>query len=243
MGVAGKVKLPTDRSVRTVVRASRAVALPAELTAWAAANSVRILVRPELTEAIAAARDTGATMLIIDCNLVQDDARRLSELLEQGRVRTPTLCIGPPECRTSFLTGGASDYVDVSAGWDEVLAYASKLIDTTSMANKASSGVRRTARSVIQVGPIVIELASRRVFVHEQPLVLRPAEFEVLVLLALNKNRPVSATEIVQHALATHGDGSSARNQLFELRRKLRDVGLQDAIRTIRNQGYQLELD
>jgi DNA-binding response OmpR family regulator len=87
---------------------------------------------------------------------------------------------------------------------------------------------------------LVIELSGRRVFVHEEPLALRPAEFEVLLLLALNRERPVSASEIVHHALATHGDGSSARNQLFELRRKLRGVGLHDAIKTIRNQGYQL---
>ena len=216
--------------------------MPLELTRWAGEQTARIVVRHHVSEAIAAARDTGATLLIVDCDLVDGDPEKLAQPLEAARLPTPTLCMGDPKWRTLFLTQGVSEFVDGSLGWQHVLAHATRLLEKRAGDPKLSSGVRRTAKSVIQIGPLVIELSNRRAFVNEEPLALRPAEFEVLVLLALNKNRPVSATEIVQHALATHGDGSSARNQLFELRRKLRDVGLQDAIRTMRNQGYQLIL-
>lgn len=177
---------------------------------------------------------------MVDCRVLARGADELAGHLGHSDSRFRVLCLGPADWRQSFLDRGVSAYVDSSGGWSETLGEASRLLEWGSDAQKGSSGIRRTARSVIQVGPIVIELSRRRVFVHEEPLKLRPAEFEVLVLLALNKERPVSASEIVHHALATHGDGSSARNQLFELRRKLRDVGLHDAIKTVRNQGYQL---
>jgi len=122
------------------------------------------------------------------------------------------------------------------------MAHATRLLETTSDSSVSASGPRRPARTVIEVGPITIELLKRRVFVHGEAVKLRPAEFEVLVFLALNRHRPVSAHEITRDALGACGDGSSARNQLFELRRKLRDVGLHDVIATERGLGYRLTL-
>ena len=233
---------PTAPSVRAAVWAAPSAILPSELTRWAAEHSTRLIARARISEAVAASRDATAALLIVDWRVLDEGPEQLMELLGHATRELRVLCVGPADWRERCLESGISAYVDSSAGWTKTLSEASRLIESHSDAQKGSSGIRRTAKSVIQVGPIVIELSRRRVFVHEEALKLRPAEFEVLVLLALNKERPVSASEIVHHALATHGDGSSARNQLFELRRKLRDVGLHDAIKTVRNQGYQLVL-
>ena len=234
---------PTAPSVRTVVLAAPSAGLPPELTRWAAQQSAHLIARARISEAIAAARDTRATLLIVDCRVLEAGPDQLLTHLAQTDKRPRVLCLGPVQWQKTLLEHGISAFVDASKGWPETLEQATLLLETSAGEVKNSSGIRRTARSVIQVGPIVIELSRRRVFVHEEELKLRPAEFEVLLLLALNKERAVSASEIVHHALATHGDGSSARNQLFELRRKLRDVGLHDAIKTVRNQGYQLVLN
>jgi two-component system OmpR family response regulator len=116
------------------------------------------------------------------------------------------------------------------------------LLDAPREPELGASGLRRPARTVLELGPLVIDLIRRRVFAGQGLVKLRPAEFEVLVYLALNRHRTVSAPEIVRDALDTFGDGGSARNQLFELRRKLREAGLSEAIVTERGRGYRLVL-
>jgi DNA-binding response OmpR family regulator len=181
-------------------------------------------------------------LLVLDASLVNNDAERLEVVLLQAQLSCAVLCLGPAPFRAAFLSRGADAYVTDRASLSEVLSHATRLLEAAQARSIGESGVQRPARSVLEVGPLLIELLNRRVFVDHEVLKLRPAEFEVLVYLALNRHRTVSATEIVRDALDTFGDGSSARNQLFELRRKLREVGLGDAILTERGRGYRLVL-
>jgi len=228
-------------SVRTVVRGTLARTLPQELVTWAGRESLRVVTRASAHTAVAAARDTNAALLILDTELVDHDAGRFETLLLKAQLAGAVLCLGGTEHRAAFLCHGADVFVSNRAGLSELCAQATRLLDAAKVP-LLDSGLRRPARTVLELGPLTIDLIQRRVFVHQQRVALRPAEFEVLVYLALNRDRVVSAPEIVRDALGTFGDGSSARNQLFELRRKLRDAGLDAAIATERGRGYRLVL-
>lgn len=229
-------------SVRTVVRGSATRQLPQEFVTWAGRESLRIVSRSSAHTAIAAARDTNAALLILDTELVNRDANVFEMLLMKAQLSGAVLCLGTPEQRASFVCRGADAFVSVRASLGELVAQATRLLEAAKDPAIGDSGLRRPARTVLELGPLVIDLIQRRVFVNDQILKLRPAEFEVLVYLALNRHRLVSAPEIVRDALDAFGDGSSARNQLFELRRKLREAGLDDAIATERGRGYRLVL-
>lgn len=229
-------------SVRTVVRGSLSRSLPQELLTWAGRESLRVVSRASAHTAVAAARDTNAALLILDTELIGHDAAAFETLLMQAQLSGAVLCIGMPEHRASFLCRGADVFMSARAGPGELVAQAARLLEAAKDPAIGDSGLRRPARTLLELGPLLIDLIQRRVFVHDQRVLLRPAEFEVLVYLALNRHRLVSAPEIVRDALGAFGDGSSARNQLFELRRKLRDAGLDAAIVTERGRGYRLVL-
>ena len=209
---------------------------------WAARHSVRVVSRTKANEAIAAARDMNAELLVLHCRLIGNDAAQLEMALMRAQFSGAVLCVGAPAHRGAFLSHGADAYVSERATLDEVLTHATRMLDTQEQRDASDSGLRRPARSVLNMGSMVIDLLGRRVFVNHHLIRLRPAEFEVLVYLALNRHRTVSAPEIVRDALDTCGDGSSARNQLCELRRKLREAGLVNAIETERGRGYRLVL-
>lgn len=232
----------TAPNVQTAVRATLERGLPTELMTWAVKRSVRIVSRPSAQSAVAAARDTNAALLFMDCELVDNDAARLETLLMQAQLSGVVVCVGAARYRAAFLRHGADAFVSNRAGLGELLSQASRSLDAAQRGRVGDSGIRRPARTSLELGPMVIDLIRRCVFVHHSLLKLRPAEFEVLVYLALNRHRLVSAHEIVRDALDTFGDGSSARNQLFELRRKLREAGLDDVIATERGKGYRLLL-
>jgi two-component system, OmpR family, response regulator len=89
-------------------------------------------------------------------------------------------------------------------------------------------------------GPITFEPQTGEVSVHGAPLALRRTERDVLAYLMKNAHRFVTPQELQEHVLKTHGDGGAARNQVYELRRKLRAAGHTEAIETRTHQGYRL---
>lgn len=72
------------------------------------------------------------------------------------------------------------------------------------------------------------------------PLGLRRTERDVFVYLMRNSHRFVTPHELQEQVLKTHGDGGAARNQVYELRRKLRAKGYPHAIVTRPQLGYRL---
>ncbi len=89
-------------------------------------------------------------------------------------------------------------------------------------------------------GPIAFDEPSNSVLVFGRPVALRRAERAVLVYLMQRADRFVSARELQTGALGSHGSGSAARNQVYEVRSKLRALGLHNAIHHEPHRGYRL---
>jgi hypothetical protein len=78
---------------------------------------------------------------------------------------------------------------------------------------------------------------SRTIVFRGRSITLRRAEYDVLTYLARAQPRPVSQSEIVENVLGAHGSGATARNQVYELRRKLMAIGAVALIETLRGSG------
>jgi DNA-binding response OmpR family regulator len=99
------------------------------------------------------------------------------------------------------------------------------------------------SRDHLQVGELSICSTTREASFRGRRVTLRRAECNVLVRLAKAFPRPVSRTEIVEDVLRAHGDGATARNQIYEIRRKLAKIGAAPMLETLRGSGaYQIKL-
>lgn len=102
--------------------------------------------------------------------------------------------------------------------------------------------VRRTRGQVsndIVVGPLRLNLASRRVFVDDREVTLTAREFAVLEYLVGRADEVVPKRDILANVWEEHYDGPEnvVEVHVYALRRKL-DV---DVIETIRGGGYRLK--
>jgi DNA-binding response OmpR family regulator len=69
---------------------------------------------------------------------------------------------------------------------------------------------------------------------------LRPSEVRLLEFLGRAVDRTVTAAEIVEQVLQSHGDGGSARTLIWNLRRRMRAVSCDDLLVNVRGHGYRL---
>lgn len=97
------------------------------------------------------------------------------------------------------------------------------------------------ARRIEAHGAISVDIDERTALVHGRPIPLRRAEFLLLRRLLAARPAAVTQHEIVADVLGSHGDGASARNQVYELRKKLARAGVPNAIVTLRGEkAYRL---
>jgi DNA-binding response OmpR family regulator len=107
----------------------------------------------------------------------------------------------------------------------------------------AGHDVSPESGAVMKLGAVTIDTTSREVSVHGRSVRLRRAELKVLLYLVRSAPSSVSRSDIVKDVLDSHGDGAAARNQIWELRRKLAAIGLQGAIESLRGRGaYRMRL-
>jgi two-component system OmpR family response regulator len=90
-------------------------------------------------------------------------------------------------------------------------------------------------------GDLVLDLSTYQVRRGRQEIALTPTEFRLLRYLALNRDRVVSRSQILEHVWEYDfdGDASSVETYISYLRRKLDDRDGQ-VIRTVRGFGYSL---
>ena len=99
--------------------------------------------------------------------------------------------------------------------------------------------VRRTNGESLEFGGLQLEPLERRCRVKGQDVALSAREFDLLVVLARRPGRIFSQIELSE---LTYGEAEPDSNTLevrvSSIRRKLREAGLEGAIRTVRGAGY-----
>lgn len=133
------------------------------------------------------------------------------------------------------LEVGADDYVPKPASPRLLLARLRAL-----MRRSAAPSAQR-----IEIGPLVVALASRSVSMDGAPIELTTAEFDLLWALARNAGRPMSRQELMMECRGIDYDGldRSLDVRVAKLRQRLGDTEPHRLIKTVRGIGYQLAVE
>lgn len=127
------------------------------------------------------------------------------------------------------LQGGAEDYIVKPFEMLELMVRMEKVLERT----KKSS-------DVIHVLDIEINLLEHTVRKNGEEVLLKPMEFELLCVLARNKNIAISREELLRRVWGVDyvGETRTVDVHIGQLRKKL---SLNDNIKTISKMGYRLE--
>ena len=132
---------------------------------------------------------------------------------------------------------GADDYVPKPCLPRELAARLRAIL------RRSRQGGEMTAQALLEVGPLQIMPAQRRVTWDGEPVELTSTEFNLLEALARNAGRPVSKAELSEQALGRPlaRFERSIDVHMSSIRQKLGHLdGGRSCIQTVYRQGYQL---
>ncbi len=174
--------------------------------------------------------------VILDRMLPGLDGLTVLSRLRAAGVRTPVLlltALGEVGDRVDGLDAGADDYLVKPFAFPELLARVRALV-------RRGAG---QARNLLEVGALRLDLSARQAAVAGSPLDLSATEFALLELLALERGRTFSRTQILGRLYQEERDPDSNVVDVFvaRLRRKLESAGAPAGlILTVRGAGYRL---
>ena len=127
------------------------------------------------------------------------------------------------------LRSGAEDYIVKPCEVLELLVRVEKVLERT-----------RKQKEIIQVKDLEIHLSEHKVTRNGQTVSLKPMEYDLLVLLAKNKNVAFTREQMLNEVWGSNylGETRTIDVHIGQLRRKL---DLSDVIKTIPKIGYRLE--
>jgi DNA-binding response OmpR family regulator len=187
-----------------------------------------------ITEARALLASGGIGAIVLDWMLPDGSGPDLCADLRSAGDMTPILMltarVGVDE-RVVGLNAGADDYLKKPFAAVELVARVRALLRRGP----------RLAESIVMLGPIEINAASRLVIAGGRELPLTAREFDILEELVRHRGRIVTRSNLL---IAVWGDdansGDSLDVLLTRLRRKLAAAGAADAIKTHRGIGYSV---
>lgn len=174
-------------------------------------------------------------LVVLDLNLPKMDGL---EVLSKVRDEKPGLKVLILSARSSVgdkvrgLDMGANDYL-------------AKPFDFAELEARIRSLLRREftgASSVIACGQMRIDLSKRTAYANQNEIALTKKEFAMLEYFLLNKNRVISAEELMEHVWDANADSFSGaiRVHISSLRKKLKSILTYDPIETKIGAGYLL---
>ncbi|MFB7292738.1 response regulator transcription factor [Actinacidiphila glaucinigra] len=184
----------------------------------------------------------GFDVVLLDLGLPDQDG---FEVCSRIRLRTaiPVIMVtarADVRSRIHGLNLGADDYVVKPYDTGELLARIHAVCRRK--AQEASAGPETEgaqAPDVIGLGPVRVELATRKVTVGDEPVALTRKEFDLLAMLAQRPGVVFRREQIISEVWRTswEGTGRTLEVHVASLRSKLR---LPSLIETVRGVGYRL---
>jgi two-component system OmpR family response regulator len=173
--------------------------------------------------------------IVLDVGLPDGDGIDLCAALRDEGVWAPILVLtahAEIRDRVRGLDSGADDYLAKPFSFDELIARVRALL--------RRGQVERP--SILTVGTMRLDPATRRVSVDRQPLPITGRAFAILELLARRKGQLVTRAEIMEHVWDWAWDGVSnvIDVHVSALRAMLREAPGAPVIETVRGAGFLL---
>lgn len=180
--------------------------------------------------------DAAPNLLILDINLPNKSGFELCKELK-CRASFPILILTARDTLSDELNGlelGADDFLIKPCHPDKLLARADRLLQ-----------IYQKIGSLIQVKTLALDTDTYKLVWRRQSLILPETEGKILRLLIEKYPLTVSHSEIFSFVWNTEEfvDENIVPVNITRLRKKLSLVGLSQVIRTVRGQGYCLEVE
>lgn len=175
-------------------------------------------------------KEQSIDLALLDIMLPGRDGFELLEVMKQYSV--PVIYItakGDVSSKIKGLRSGAEDYIVKPFEILELLVRIEKVLERTGK-----------QREIIQVSDLEIHLSEHKVTRGGQPISLKPMEYDLLVLLAKNKNVAFTREQLLNEVWGSNylGETRTIDVHIGQLRKKLNLAGV---IKTIPKIGYRLE--
>lgn len=171
-----------------------------------------------------------ASLALVDVMLPGKDGFALMEDIQKAEIPAIYLTAkADVASRVYGLKSGAEDYMVKPFAVLELLARIEKVLQRTGR-----------GRRKLHIRDVEIDLQRHRVTKSGETVALKPMEYELLAMLAQNKNVALSRDELLDRVWGTDfmGETRTVDVHVGQLRRKL---DFHDVIRTIPKLGYRLE--
>lgn len=174
--------------------------------------------------------DSKYDLALLDVMLPGKDGFELLEIMKVYKI--PVIFLTAKDdvaSKIQGLKGGAEDYIVKPFEILELLVRVEKVLER---ANKLEG--------TLIIGDVEINLKEHVVYKDSQEIVLKPMEFQLLAVLAKNKNIAISRENLLKMVWGTEyfGETRTVDVHIGQLRKKL-DLG--DKIKTVSKLGYRLE--
>ncbi|WP_430786679.1 response regulator transcription factor [Actinoplanes sp. G11-F43] len=184
--------------------------------------------------ATAALEAAPADLVLLDLNLPDGDGLDVCRTLRARNEHLGIIAVtarGEERDRVTGLRTGADDYVVKPFSMAELQARIEALL-------RRSVRQAPAAPTIVQVGPLRIDLGARTVEVHRTPANLTRKEFDILASLARQPGVALTRERIMLDVWQTTWSGKHTLEvHVASLRTKLGDA---DLVQTVRGVGYRL---
>ena len=176
-------------------------------------------------------------IVLLDLNLPDISGFDVLRSLRASKVKTPTLILSglaDIENKVRGLGGGADDYMTKPFHKDELVARIHAIV-------RRSKG---HAHSVLQTDDLIINLDSKTAEINGMRLHVTPKEYQILELLSLRKDTPVSREMFLNHLYGGIDEPEMKILDVFiyTLRKKLANAsGGKNYIQAVWGHGYVLQ--
>jgi two-component system OmpR family response regulator/two-component system response regulator QseB len=172
--------------------------------------------------------------VVLDLGLPRQDGPTLLRKTRARGANTPILVLTARDAiddRVATFDSGADDYVVKPVDLDELAARLRALIRRS----------RGEPAPVLEIGPLRLDPAARRVTFERQPVDLQAREFNLLQELMSNAGRVLSRGQLERrlYPWGEEVDSNAVEVHVHHLRRKLAPA----LIRTVRGVGYMMPRD
>ena len=188
-------------------------------------------------EGLAAARNGGFDVMIVDRMMPRMDGVALVESLRREGDQTPVLflsALGEINDRVTGLKAGGDDYLVKPYAFAELIARVEAL------ARRRETG---SVQTLLRVGDLEMDLIGRTVHRQGKEIDLQPREFQLLEFMMRHAGQSVTRTMLLEKVWEYHFDPQTnvIDVHISRLRSKI-DKGFdKPMLQTIRGAGYRLD--
>lgn len=136
--------------------------------------------------------------------------------------------------RIRGLEYGGDDYITKPYKLGELLARVGAVM------RRRQADAKKLPVQIVTVGPLTLNIVAGKAYMNSEDLLLTPKEFALLLILAGNDGKTITAENLYKEVWKQEmtGDANAIKNAIYRLRKKLEACGDSFHIAMTRGEGY-----